>query len=257
MKSQLKVCFMSLLGAVMVPSCAHQQQTAVRFNKLNPGETYEVRKAVSASTAFKPHLMTSYFFIVDSPYAPMVAAASPAGVYDAGHAVSPHAPAVGQFSNVRTTAYCHNEADHLQYGHLSAVGTRLKYGTLRSAAADWSRYPVGTRFRIKSEPGVVYEVDDYGSALVGTGTIDLYKPTQGQMNTWGVRNVDIEVIQWGSLERSRKYLQGRTGYPHVRQMFYNIERRLNNQAAASTRTTPVTAMSEPSTVAAPGRSPSI
>jgi 3D (Asp-Asp-Asp) domain-containing protein len=257
MKTQLKVCFLSLLGPVLIPSCAYQQQAGVQFNKLNPGETYEVRKAVSASTAFKPHLMTSYFFIVDSTYAPMIATTDPAGDTGPAQAVSPHARAVGQFSNVRTTAYCHNEADHLQYGHRNAIGTRLKYGSVRSAAADWSRYPVGTRFRITSEPGIVYEVDDYGSALVGTGTIDLYKPTQGQMNTWGVRNVDIEVIQWGSLERSRQYLQGRTGYPHVRQMFYNIERRLNSQAATSTRTTPVTAMSEPSTVAAPGRSPSI
>ena len=257
MKSQLKVCFMSVLGAVLVPSCAYQQQAGVRYQKLNPGETYEVRKAVAAGDSFQPYLMTSYFFIVDSPYAPLVAVASPVRPPAVTQAVSAHASSVGQLSNVRTTAYCHNESDHLQYGHLSAVGTRLKYGTVRSAAADWSRYPVGTRFRITSEPGVVYEVDDYGSALVGTGTIDLYTPTRGKMNAWGVRNVDIEVIQWGSLERSRQYLQGRTGYPHVRQMFYNIERRLNDQAAASTKATPVTAMSEPSAVAAPGRSPSI
>ncbi|MDG2124798.1 MAG: hypothetical protein P8J87_13930, partial [Verrucomicrobiales bacterium] len=87
---------------------------------------------------------------------------------------------------VRTTAYCHLEADSLKYGKLNAVGTQLKYGKVRSAAADWSQYPVGTVFKIKGEP-YLYEVDDYGSALVGTNTIDLYKPTKPAMHAWGVR----------------------------------------------------------------------
>ena len=33
-----------------------------------------------------------------------------------------------------------------------------------SAAADWSRWPVGTVFRIQST-GQIYKVDDYGWAL--------------------------------------------------------------------------------------------
>ena len=69
---------------------------------------------------------------------------------------------------------------------------RDRYGNVRSAAADWSVYPVGTIFQIEGLP-YVYQVDDYGSALVGTNTIDLYKPDKATMNAWGVRNVNIRV----------------------------------------------------------------
>ena len=248
MNSYLRVCSLAFTAATCLPSCAIRDQFALRFQHLKPGQTYEVRRAIPAGDAFQPHLLSSYFFMVDTPRPPLAAAASPA-----------YASSVpcDQVPNVRTTAYCHDESDHIKYGHLNAVGTFLKYGAVRSAAADWSRYPLGTRFRIASEPGVIYEVDDYGCALVGTGTIDLYRPTQGQMNAWGVRNVDIEVVQWGSFERSRHYLQGRTHYPHVRQMFFDIQRRLNGQPPVSTSTTPITAMMEPATVTAPGLSPSI
>ena len=58
------------------------------------------------------------------------------------------------------------------------MGKPLRFGMVRSAAADWSRYPVGTRFRIVGKP-YEYVIDDYGSALVGTDTIDLYKPSGG------------------------------------------------------------------------------
>lgn len=126
---------------------------------------------------------------------------------------------------VRTTAYTHSERDHLKYGRRSALGTRLRFGSVRSAAADWSRYPVGTQFRIAGQPGIVYEVDDYGGALVGTGTIDLYKPTFSAMNRWGVRHVDIEVIQWGSFARSLKVLKPRTKWSHVRRMVQSIRKK--------------------------------
>ncbi len=135
---------------------------------------------------------------------------------------------------VRTTAYCHKEADSLPYGKLNAAGTELKYGGLiRSAAADWSRYPVGTRFRITGMP-YEFVVDDYGSALVGTNTIDIYKPTFAAMNAWGVRNVPIQVIEWGSFEVSHRILDGRKHVPHanhVRTMLREIERKAAASAA--------------------------
>jgi 3D (Asp-Asp-Asp) domain-containing protein len=54
---------------------------------------------------------------------------------------------------VRTTAYTCSEDDHLVYGSLNATGTNLRYNDkVRSAAADWSFYPVGTTFRIKGLP---------------------------------------------------------------------------------------------------------
>lgn len=125
---------------------------------------------------------------------------------------------------VRATAYYHGEADHIQYGRKSAYGTTLRYGRVRSAAADWSRYPVGTVFRIKGLP-YTYVVDDYGSALVGTNTVDLYKPSRRQMDAWGLRFVEIEVLRMGSFEESYRVLSSRLRFPHCRQMAEAIAER--------------------------------
>jgi len=125
---------------------------------------------------------------------------------------------------VRTTAYTHTEADHLIYGNKNATGTPLRYtNRVRSAAADWSFYPVGTTFRIKGLP-YLYVVDDYGSALAGTGTVDLYKPSMEVMNQWGRRNVELTIVQWGSFNRSAEILSHRTKHAHCRQMLANIVR---------------------------------
>ena len=125
--------------------------------------------------------------------------------------------------NVRTTAFTHTEGDHLKYGSQNAAGGTLKYGEVRSAAADWSMYPVGTVFQIEGDSNI-YVVDDYGSALVGTGTIDLYKPSHSAMNAWGTRQVNIHVIKWGSYRKSLAILKPRQGKAsHVRQMVSQIE----------------------------------
>src|SRR5689334_2200595 len=54
-----------------------------------------------------------------------------------------------QFQRVRTTAYTDTESDHVQYANHNALGGTLQYGSIRSAAADWSRWPAGTIFRIR------------------------------------------------------------------------------------------------------------
>ena len=128
-------------------------------------------------------------------------------------------------AGVKTTAYTHDESDHIEYGARTAVGTPLKHGQIRSAAADWSIYPVGTVFQIQGDPSI-YVVDDYGSALVGTKTIDLYKPTFGLMNNWGTRHVTIRVLKWGSFIRSLTILKPRAYKAwHVREMVARIESR--------------------------------
>lgn len=127
---------------------------------------------------------------------------------------------------VKTTAYS-SGADNGGYAAKNALGRQLKSGTVTSAAADWSRYPVGTRFRIV-ETGQQYVVDDYGSALVGTGTIDLYKSSDAQVDRWGVRRVTIEILEWGSPQRSLQILKERGKMRHVREMV----QALREQAAA-------------------------
>lgn len=120
---------------------------------------------------------------------------------------------------VRTTAYTHSERDHLAYGPRNAVGTSLKYtSSVRSAAADWSVYPLGTTFRIKGQP-YLYVVDDYGSALVGTGTIDIYQPSKKLMKDWGRRYVELTIVRWGDPANSLEVLSGRRGYKHCRTMY--------------------------------------
>ena len=93
---------------------------------------------------------------------------------------------------------------------------------VRSAAADWSVFPLGTVFKIEGEP-YLYQVDDYGSALVGTNTIDLYKPSRSAMNAWGSKNVNIEVLKWGSFSKSLAIMKPRLKYPHIKQMVQRIE----------------------------------
>ena len=130
---------------------------------------------------------------------------------------------------VRTTAYTFTESDHLIYGNKNATGTVLRYNDrVRSAAADWSFYPVGTTFRIKGLP-YLYVVDDYGSALTGTGTIDIFTPTKDIMGEWGRRNIELTVVQWGSFTRSAELLCKRTGYDHCRKMLANIIRQSPDQ----------------------------
>jgi 3D (Asp-Asp-Asp) domain-containing protein len=133
---------------------------------------------------------------------------------------NPHA---SHISSVKTTAYTETEWDHLKHGRSTAVGTQLKYGNVRSAAADWSVYPVGTRFQIDGEP-YLYEVDDYGSALVGTNTIDLYKPSKSAMSQWGARKVNIKVVKWGSFSRSVAIMRPRTNNNYIQRMVERIER---------------------------------
>jgi 3D (Asp-Asp-Asp) domain-containing protein len=126
--------------------------------------------------------------------------------------------------NVRTTAYTHTESDHIEHGRSTASGGRLRCGAVNSAACDWSRWPVGTVFRIQ-QTGEIFEVDDYGWALSGTNTIDVYKPSRPAMNAWGVRRVDIEILRWGDVQRSLAILRPRTKYPHVRRMVDQIKDR--------------------------------
>jgi 3D (Asp-Asp-Asp) domain-containing protein len=91
-----------------------------------------------------------------------------------------------------------------------------------SAAADWSRWPAGTVFRLIST-GQVYRVEDYGWALAGRNTIDLYMPSRGAMNSWGAREENIQILQWGDPNESLRLLQGHQGYRHIRRMVLELQ----------------------------------
>lgn len=130
--------------------------------------------------------------------------------------------------HVRTTAYTHSESDHIEYGRKTALGTNLKCTReYNSAASDWSRFPVGTEFRIK---GINrhFVIDDYGSALLGKDTIDIYFTSKRDMNRWGVQHVDIIITKYGDYEKSREILSQRTRYSHCRKMLAEIEKNGKN-----------------------------
>ena len=122
--------------------------------------------------------------------------------------------------NVRTTAYTHSERG----GCHNAIDCHLSGQHVMSAASDWSRFPLGTRFRI-ADTNEEYIIDDYGTALVGTETIDLYKASRLDMHRWGVRHVDIEILQWGSEEQSLKVLTPRAKHRCVRQMVASLQQK--------------------------------
>lgn len=126
-------------------------------------------------------------------------------------------PLGARIEKVRTTAYTYGAAENGAHPVSNAIGKPLKAGKVSSAAADWSRWPLGTRFRVV-QTGQEYVVDDIGSAMVGTSTIDLFKPSAREMNRWGVRHVTIEIIEWGSPEKSLQILMERRKYRHVREM---------------------------------------
>lgn len=127
--------------------------------------------------------------------------------------------AARRIAHVRTTAFCANEGGS---GRHNATGQRLSTQKVRSAASDWSRYPLGTRFRVVGSNDE-YIIDDYGWALIGTGTLDLHKSTRAEVARWGVRHVDIDVLEWGSREQSLKVLRPRAGNRKIRRMVAALE----------------------------------
>lgn len=227
------------------------------------------------------------------------------------HALPAYEPPLAKtdFQHVRTTAYTHTEADHLQYSNHNALGgelhaadppvhraevvtgATLAYEVRRaspveatdsyspplqpfsmeenqtavrtskhapkpsgsvkraiavapvrrgvserarppqigSAAADWSRWPAGTVFRLLST-GQMYRVEDYGWALSGRNTIDLYMANQREMNWWGARQETIEIVQWGNPQESLEFLRRHQDYKHIRRMVLELEGR-NKEAA--------------------------
>src|SRR5205807_305772 len=143
---------------------------------------------------------------------------------------------LGRMPNVRTTAYTRKE----EGGIHNALGKYLSGRHVMSAAADWSRFPLGTRFRICSTRDE-FVVDDYGTALVGTNTIDLYKPTKLEMKRWGVRVVDIDVLQWGSEQRSLEILGPRSKHPQVQSMLTALHTKAPSTTVAVAPTPPKSA----------------
>jgi 3D (Asp-Asp-Asp) domain-containing protein len=115
-------------------------------------------------------------------------------------------------------------------GPKRAVAVSKSPPRIGSAAADWSRWPIGTTFRLLST-GQMYRVEDYGWALSGRNTIDLYMANQRDMNTWGARQEPIQILHWGDSQQSLQFLRAHQDYKHIKRMVLELEGR-NEEAAA-------------------------
>lgn len=115
-------------------------------------------------------------------------------------------------------------------GAKRAVAVKKAPPRIGSAAADWSRWPMGTTFRLLST-GQMYRVEDYGWALSGRNTIDLYMANQRDMNAWGARQEPIQVLHWGDPRESLQFLRGHQDYKHIKRMVLELEGR-DQEAAA-------------------------
>lgn len=105
-----------------------------------------------------------------------------------------------------------------------------KAPAIGSAAADWGRWPAGTTFRLLST-GQIYRVDDYGWALSGRNTIDLYMPSEHEMNAWGARQEPIQVLHWGDPAESLRMLGPHQDHRHIKRMILELQGR-DQEAAA-------------------------
>lgn len=132
------------------------------------------------------------------------------------------APAKPKTVPVTATAYSCGAKCNGVWAKRNAIGGRLQSGAVNSAAADWSRFPVGTKFRVM-ETGKVYVIDDYGSAMVGKNKVDLFHTSYRDVYRWGVRQVNLEIIEWGCPDKSLAILKPRTRAPHVRRMVLALQ----------------------------------
>lgn len=150
-------------------------------------------------------------------------------VASAGTGVPPHSAQSEKFVSAKASAYAAGSSDNGQWAGRTAIGTPLRSGAITSAAADWSKFPLGTKFRVV-QTGKIYQVDDYGSAMVGKVKVDLFTPSTSQMNRWGVRNVMLEVIEWGNREKSLALLSSRTAsrYSHIRKMVASLREQIQD-----------------------------
>src|SRR6267143_874661 len=105
-------------------------------------------------------------------------------------------------------------------GKRVVVKTKPQPPKIGSAASDWSRWPVGTTFRLLST-GQIYRIDDYGWVLSGRNTIYLYMANARDMNTCGARQESLQFLQ------SHQY------YRHIKRIVLELEGR--NHEAASLR----------------------
>jgi len=109
------------------------------------------------------------------------------------------------YQKVTVTSYAGASSDPNE-PLVTARGTRYRSGAISSAAADWSRWPAGTLFRVLAT-GDLYEVDDFTDDIVGRNAILLYRPPVARLPDPGSHYMTIEILRWGSPNASASMLK--------------------------------------------------
>ncbi|MEM0895311.1 MAG: hypothetical protein AAGJ79_00390 [Verrucomicrobiota bacterium] len=142
-----------------------------------------------------------------------------------------------RFVTVASTARFQVNEMHTNDPERTALGSGVQTGIVRSASADWSKFPVGTRFRLVGDPAQQeYVIDDFSAELVGSNSVELALPSEKDSETWGSRNIVLEILNWGSFEKSLTIIQAseeRMEQAHVLQMVARIQHRFESQTKAS------------------------
>jgi len=88
----------------------------------------------------------------------------------------------------KITAYCSCSKCCGKTNGITAMGTKAKANHTVAAS---SKFAFGTQLKIN---GIVYTVEDRGGAIYGN-KIDIYMNSHSEALAWGVRYLDVEVVQ--------------------------------------------------------------
>jgi hypothetical protein len=116
---------------------------------------------------------------------------------------------IGQrIEKVQTTAYTHGAAREWHPWQLKRHWRAPEVRRAQRCGGGLVALALGDTFSVV-ETGREYIIDHVGGAIVGTNTIELFKPNSRAMQRRGVREVTIEILEWGSLEESLEILMDR------------------------------------------------
>lgn len=92
---------------------------------------------------------------------------------------------------VTISSYTSSPEETMGNPFITASGAHVHMGT-----AAWNGVPFGTQFKIPELTGdLIYTVEDRGSmSVMGTHTVDLWRPTKAEAYAIGRRQVVIEII---------------------------------------------------------------
>jgi 3D (Asp-Asp-Asp) domain-containing protein len=106
----------------------------------------------------------------------------------------------------RATRYYHVRATAFSIEGVTKDGGTTHFGI---AAADPKVLPLGTRIRVTGAGRYsgIYVVTDTGSRINGR-KIDIFIPNRAEAKRFGVKSVQVHVLEWGNISASNRHSGG-------------------------------------------------